>query len=352
MELVTPVAGALARALLGPVGARIGRVVLGPAERRALEKACRAALERAVGDLREEGATREEADHVLGLLQRLMEEVEPEDMPLFAPLRAPDPSVAAAHAGTGGEPGAPDTERTGAVLVWRQAAERAGQDPDTFPMAFDHLVERLFTHMRAEVTEAAATLGSPLFPRVVLTRLERLDTSFRALVAAVHTAAAPLIPLAEPLRQALDTAREVCRTSRRAFVTPDLLLALLSIPYGRTAACFDSVRPALADTVRHMLQRYLTTTEFGPFHPFDWAERADVQHARGQAARDGAPVVSDAHLLLGVLEGESATNLQLARWLGPDHGKLRRAALAAARGAPPAAGTPGTVFGDGDPFPP
>ncbi|GAA3148295.1 hypothetical protein [Streptomyces echinatus] len=354
MEFVTPVAGALVRLLLGPVGNRLGRVVLGPAERRALEKACRTALERAVDDVREEGATREEADHVLGLLQRLVEEADPDDIPLLAPPGDPDP--APAHPGAGAEPGAPVGDRSGALLIWRQAAERAGLDPDTFPMAFDHLIERLFVHIRAEVTQAAAAIDSPLFPRVVLTRLERLDTSFQALAAAVHGGAAPLIPLAEPLRQALDTARDVCRTSQRAFVTPDLLLALLSVPYGRTAACFDSVRPALADTVRRMLQRYLTTTEFGPFRPFDWAERADVQHARGQAARDMAPVVSDAHLLLGVLEGDSATNRQLAGWLGPDHDKLRGAALSAARNARSGSlGTPGIVFGgdgDGDPLRP
>ncbi|MEU6590006.1 Clp protease N-terminal domain-containing protein [Streptomyces sp. NPDC046881] len=338
MELLTTVAGALARMIVGPLGARIGTAVLGPAEMRAVEKACLAAVERAVDDVREEGAGPEEADHLLGLLRDLVGEVELDDLPLLAPMPPADPA-AGAH-----------KETVAAVARWRAAAERLGQDPDTFPTGFEHLVERLLAHIPEEVTEAATATGSALFPRVVLTRLERLDTSLQGLGTAVHTAATPLPPLAEPLHEALDAAREVCRATQRAFVTPDLLLALLAVPHGRAAACFDSVRPALAATVREMLRRYLATTEFGPFHPFDWAERADVQHARRLAARDRAPVVNDAHLLLGVLEGGSATSRQLAEWLGADHERLRAAATAAARSARPfAAGTPGVVFGTGGP---
>ncbi|MEU9471795.1 hypothetical protein AB0D78_35355 [Streptomyces avermitilis] len=331
-------AGALARLLVGPVGTRIGTAVLGPAQIRALEKACRAAVERAVDDVREEGATEEEADHILGLLHDLVAEVALDDLPLLPAAPHPDPAAGARR------------ETAGAVARWRAAAERLGQDPDTFPTGFEHLIERLLAHIPEEVAEAATATDSALFPRVVLTRLERLDNSLQSLGTAVHTAIAPLPPLAEPLLQALDATREVCRASQRAFVTPDLLLALLALPYGRAAACFDSVRPALAATVREMLQRYVSTTEFGPFHPFDWAERADVQHARRFAARDRAPVVSDAHLLLGVLEGGSATSRQLAEWLGVGYDRLRTAATAAARSAQPfPAGTPGVVFGKGDP---
>jgi hypothetical protein len=341
LELLTPVAGALARILVGPVGTRVGTAVLGPAQIRALEKACRAAVERAVDDVREEGATKEEADHVLGLLHALVAEVELDDLPLLPAMPHSDPA-AGAH-----------RETASAVARWRAAAERLGQNPDTFPTGFEHLIERLLAHIPEEVAEAAAATNSALFPGVVLTRLERLDNSLHSLGAAVHTAIEQLPPLAEPLHQALDAAREVCRASQRAFVTPDLLLALLALPHGRAAACFDSTRPALAATVRAMLQRYLATTELGAFHPFDWAERADVRHARRCAARHRAPVVSDAHLLLGVLEGGSATARQLAEWLGADYDRLRTAATAAARNAQPLpAGTPGIVFGKSDPEPP
>ncbi|MEV7003307.1 hypothetical protein AB0N62_37350 [Streptomyces sp. NPDC093982] len=338
LELFTPVAGALARILVGPVGTRIGTAVFGPAQIRALEKACRAAVERAVDDIREEGATEEEADHILGLLHDLVAEVELDDLPLLPAVPHTDPA-AGAHQGT-----------AGAVARWRAAAERLGQDPDTFPTGFEHLIERLLALVPEKVAEAAVATDSALFPPVVLTRLERLDDSLQSLGTAVHTATAPLPPLAEPLHRALDAAREVCRASQRAFVTPDLLLALLGLPYGSATACFDSVRPALAATVREMLQRYAATTEFGPFHPFDWAERADVQHARQFAARDRAPVVSDAHLLLGVLEGGSATSRQLAEWLGDGYDRLRTVTTAAARSAQPyPAATPGIIFGKGGP---
>lgn len=312
--------------LAGPVGTKMGERVLGPAERRAVERACRAAVERAVRDLREDGLGTEDADHLLSLLERLAEEIGSDEVM------------------ADGSPVELDV-----IQRWREAATRLGQDPDTFPVAFDRLIERILVRIPEEIEEMAGASGSPLFPRLVISRLGRLDSALNALASPAQQRVLSLPPLAEPLRHELDEVRERCRMTGRALITPDILLLLLSLPFGRTAACFAAVRTGLDSTVQHMLHSYLATARPGPFRPFDWSERPDVLRARQLAAADDAAVVTDAHLLLGILDAGSTTSRQLVAWLGQDYDRLRSAAEAAAQGPHASPGTtPGVVFGGGN----
>jgi hypothetical protein len=158
---------------------------------------------------------------------------------------------------------------------------------------------------------------------------------------------ARLVPLPPALYQALDRARASCELANKQFFTPNLLLALLDLPGGRVARCFDVLQPGLADKLRKGLQEYLATTaydrSFPHFKPFDWIERPEVQRAQELALQAGQPAVNDVHLLAGVLECESNTRDQLVDILGSDFDRLRQIMTPMLRDAQ-WQGTPGVVW--------
>jgi hypothetical protein len=138
---------------------------------------------------------------------------------------------------------------------------------------------------------------------------------------------AHLVELSDQLQPALNAARDACQAQHRAFYTSDVLLALLDLSGGRVTGCFDTVRPGLASSIREQLVATLDDDrQHEQFVPFAWLERSDVQLAGQYAISDGRPVVSDMHLLLAILDGESATNRWLKRLLGEEHRQVRAVA--------------------------
>jgi hypothetical protein len=162
---------------------------------------------------------------------------------------------------------------------------------------------------------------------------------------------ARLVALAPTLHQALNRARASCELANKQFFTPNLLLALLDLPGGRVAQCFDALQPGLAGKLRKGLQGYLATTaydrSFPHFEPFDWIERPEVRRAQELALQAGQPAVNDVHLLAGVLECESNTRDQLVDILGSDFDRLRQIMTPTLRDAR-WHGTPGVVWRTSD----
>jgi hypothetical protein len=137
----------------------------------------------------------------------------------------------------------------------------------------------------------------------------------------LHARLARSIPLSGAVRQVLDAAYTSCEARSRAFYTSDLLLALLEIPNGRTAACFEVAETGLSQRVRERLSQDLNALSAGqadPFQPFEWTERPDVQLAQDLALADRSAVVTEVYLLLGVLGSEDSTRGRLAEFLGSD----------------------------------
>jgi Clp amino terminal domain, pathogenicity island component len=321
IKVASSIAGRLAGPTVKPVGKKLRDVVLGPPEQTATEQIIRTAIGRAVDEVRDQGLDQEMVRHVLLMFEHLF----------MRQYRDNADAITQAN-------------NEVALLYWRQAAEAAGWDLATFPLHFPQVVERILEHLRVVLREEAGKPESPLFNRMTVTALTELEARVAAVLETSATALARAVPLAEPLRRTLDGALHTARATDRAFFTPHLLLALLRQPDSLTGEIFNHTQRGLAKKIEDRLSAYLAGTPLGRFADFDWRERGDVRAAQVAAVRQGSPVVTEAHLLIGILETPSNTRRQLVAWLGPElAGKAKEAALrlqsAAAR-----TGTPGVVF--------
>lgn len=125
------------------------------------------------------------------------------------------------------------------------------------------------------------------------------------------------LPLAGGLLALLELHKEACARRNLAFLTPNLLLALLQRADGVTWRSFELLRPGLAGELREQLLAYdRARAPEGAFVPFRWEERDDMQRASDLARQDAASEVGEKYLLLGVLGSESTTVKNLEQWLG------------------------------------
>jgi hypothetical protein len=151
--------------------------------------------------------------------------------------------------------------------------------------------------------------------------LTRTDHQSSADDGNLHARLARSIPLSGVVRLSLDAAVALCRARNRSFYTPDLLIALLDMPRGRTADCFDETRAGLARRVHEALDadlRKMNPSQVLPFQPFEWTERPDVRLAQDLALVDASAVVTEIYLLLGVLGSDSGTRRRLIELLEPE----------------------------------
>lgn len=138
---------------------------------------------------------------------------------------------------------------------------------------------------------------------------------------------AGLIELSGEVERVLEAASNACEARRRALYTFDVLLALLDIPTGRARDCFDEVAPGLSTRVR---QGLLAMPEPGePVHPFimrKWGEFPWMASATDYALQDDELIVTDMHVLLAILDGQSGTNRWLRRYIPQEHPQVRMVA--------------------------
>ena len=319
-----PVVDWLTGALVGVVARAAGDKFLGTPQQRAIHAACEAAVERAVHDVSAAGASEEDIVHALALTQRLV------GLRDLVDLKA-----------------AGSTRQRVPLAEWQQRFDELGYDPQTFPVSFEQLVDRITVYLQEELRAHARDRGSPLFGSAVLDDLDVVISTVREIARVFQGwSVARLLPLSAAVKSALDGQRGYCEAIGRPFFTPDLLLALLTMP-GRVAQCFDEAEPASAGRVRSQLLFYtarLPAGTAGGFVPFDWVEREDVRRAQDAAWRAGALVVTDVHLLLGVLDTPSVTRQQLETKSGVRLKPLRAAALRLADQPPPVTPTPGPIW--------
>jgi hypothetical protein len=113
------IATKLTTALLGlvakPVGRRALDAALGPAEKLALKRACRAAVDRVIREQMDAGASKREATHTISLVVRLVSARGAHGVPVVAGSGAVDRAT---------------------VQDWAATAEELELDPITFPVSF------------------------------------------------------------------------------------------------------------------------------------------------------------------------------------------------------------------------
>jgi hypothetical protein len=322
-ELVLLVAKGLAEYLAKPLGERLRDRILGTPDERALEAVCRKAVERAMQEAEREGVSATAVAESLDLFTRLLRQMPAEELPVLAP---------------------PPDEMATVVQRWRVAAGALGFDPDTMPASFDLVVGGLLVALPDEFADAGERHGSPLFGRVVLANMDRLQTGLAGLAGASVSA----LRLSTDVEEALGACYAACRATDRAFLRADLLLVLLKIPGGAATACFDKLGTGQAAAIRQQLSRYLAgldPSSAGAFSSFDWSLQPEIARGRRIAANAGLPVVTDACVLLALLEGSSGTAAELRERLGPRFSRLRAAAAGALK-RPDTVATPRGVLGD------
>jgi Domain of unknown function (DUF4062) len=148
-------------------------------------------------------------------------------------------------------------------------------------------------------------------------------------------------PLDRNLLALLDTEKERCRDRDVAFVTPNLLVALLGARTGAARVIADRACPGVIEDLLSGLRRYEPLDQDGvvrPFEEFDWYDRDDVQAARCRAQEEDAAAINARHLLYGFLTTPGDTRSALTEALGEQ--RFRRLVQASEEGDR-AEGTPG-----------
>lgn len=147
-------------------------------------------------------------------------------------------------------------------------------------------------------------------------------------------------PLDRNLEALLEIEKLRCRERNIAFLTPNLLFALLNSPKGLARVIFDKACPDKAQAIVDRLRAYTPpTSALHTFSEFDWYSREDVQAARRRAIEEGKSAIDARYLLLGFLAIESETQKELKRALGKNaYNRLCRSVESA--GQPPGL-TPG-----------
>ncbi|MBK6871330.1 MAG: hypothetical protein IPK24_19005 [Kineosporiaceae bacterium] len=150
-------------------------------------------------------------------------------------------------------------------------------------------------------------------------------------------------PMNAGVLRALEKSRLHCAAVPREYYTPDLLRALMSLRDRRVSICLQGARPGLADEVEVWLRETVDRLDeqAEPDSPPDWTLRPELEHAHQLAQQDGRMAISELHLFLAVLDGDSGTARVLTAMAGRDFPKLRRIADEARRRPPAPRPTPG-----------
>jgi hypothetical protein len=131
------------------------------------------------------------------------------------------------------------------------------------------------------------------------------------------------IPIDERVLALLDLARRDMERQNLRFLTPSLLLVLLGL--NRPVSCFERVRPGLSTLLRKRLLHYVREKLPGEglsFVPFEWGDLDQVKKAEEAALLDLSPMITDKHLLLGVIESGGSTMRSLQSILKEDFSRL------------------------------
>jgi hypothetical protein len=226
--------------------------------------------------------------------------------------------------------------RTQVHLTYRKSWSEMSQDDqrdvylnlvkDYWYNGRDELADLLIAELQRASTKAALpkpTQPVEATPTSVLATEKPFNFPQQTTANSTPTTLVRPIPLSDVVEEALDAARSSCEARRRAFHNADLLLALLDIPSGYVAACFNAVRPNLANEARTFLTAWIAELardqQRHPFQPFKWVEHPAVKQARDLVVTDGGDAINEVYLLLGVLSTKSNTRRQLGRYIDLDH---------------------------------
>ena len=307
-----------------PAWTRLKDAALGTPQERALAHVYRLSVAEAVAEASDGLLEAGLADLAEGQLTRLISALPEGDL---QPIAAPD-------------------EASTMVIVrrWQDVATSLGLDTSTMPVDFERAAAALLRILPERLLAAAGRQDSPLTGRRVVDTLEAV----RALVAAMAAAQAGSLGADRSLESALKGAERICRAKRRTMHRPDVLYALLTMRSGAAIEALNAAHQGTAQRVRDRLVRSLRelSPEVGPVPDTSWRQLPDFSLAQQIAVQAGLAEVSDACLLLALLDDscDSPTMADLRNGLGPQLSVVQdaaRALLVSRRPAP----TPGSSLG-------
>lgn len=170
-----------------------------------------------------------------------------------------------------------------------------------------------------------------------VTRWPNRDSAFLAVAQGIRIAVEELrvnlqgkgsasIPIDRALLAILNIQKDLHRQNNVPFFTPSLLIVLLEMPNSVARYSLETLKSGLTGELQKRLKSYVaaapTSAAGASFVDFQWEDRADVRLAQQQALKEGSIVVTERHLLLGILETKSNTQQGLKDMLG--EGDFRR----------------------------
>jgi hypothetical protein len=129
------------------------------------------------------------------------------------------------------------------------------------------------------------------------------------------------VHLSDGLLVLINQSRKSCEEIDIPFRTPNLLLPLFRVSSSLAKRSLDKIQANLGQGYEDALISYIVNMQpklerGNKYVPFDWYEREDVRLAQAEAFNEGYPVVTEKHLLLGILQSNSKTSKEIRDQLG------------------------------------
>lgn len=120
------------------------------------------------------------------------------------------------------------------------------------------------------------------------------------------------IPISSSLLKLMDESRKLCQERNVPYRTPNLLLLLLQIPNSMAKQALNIIMKNLGQQLFNSLKCYVFEEQLllekgNQYIEFDWVEQNYIRLAQSEAFNEKYPVVTEKHLLLGILQSESKT---------------------------------------------
>ncbi len=124
------------------------------------------------------------------------------------------------------------------------------------------------------------------------------------------------ISISSVLLALMDASRKACQEKDIPYRTPNLLLVLLQMPNSLAKQFLNRIEKDVGQEFQDGLESYVKSEQpklevNNSYNSFDWSERDDIRLAQIEAFNDRYPVVTQKHLLLGILQSDSKTKKEI-----------------------------------------
>jgi hypothetical protein len=131
------------------------------------------------------------------------------------------------------------------------------------------------------------------------------------------------VRISDELLKVLNESRRSCKERNIPFRTPNLFLPLFKMDNSLVKRSMDKIQENLGQKYEQALTLYIVNEQpklesQNKYQSFDWYEREDIRLAQEEAFNEEYPVITEKHLLLGILRSNSRTSKEIRDQLGKE----------------------------------